>query len=99
MPNYQKKMIDNFFSIVISDFKKYCERHDFAPQNDTFLTYLFDSNLLNENTIRRYTILETYHQMNRLPDFQKTKAVRLLAERFQLSDRAVWNMLAEKVKR
>jgi len=99
MPNYQKKMIDKFFSIILADFEKYCERHNANPHNDTFLTYLFDSDLLNENTMRRYTVLADYQDLHSQATFQKTKAVRLLADRFQLSDRAVWNMLAEREKR
>ncbi len=95
MPVYQKKLMDNFFSIIHSDFDAYCERHQIREKNnDTFLTFLYDLNLLNENMVRKYTILEEYQKMNTLPSFQKTKAVRLLADRFQLTDRTVWNMLS-----
>jgi len=94
MPVYQKKLMDNFFSLIHADFKNYCERHHSVEDNDTFLTFLYDLNLLNENAIRRYTILEEYEKMHALPSFQKTKVVRLLANRFQVTDRSIWNILA-----
>lgn len=95
MPVYQKKLMDIFFSLIHSDFEAYCVRHQIREKNnDTFLTFLYDLNLLNENMVRRYTILEEYQKMNTLPSFQKTKAVRLLADKFQLTDRTVWNMLS-----
>lgn len=86
--------MDNFFSLIQSDFKNYCRRHKAPLNNDTFLTFLYDLNLLNENTIRRYTIMEEYEKMHALPGFQKTKSIRLLADKFNVTDRAIWNMLA-----
>lgn len=99
MPGYQKKLMDNFFDIIHKDFVKYCERHQALQNNDTFLTFLHDLNLLNENTIRRYTILEAYEKMSAIPNFQKTKAVRLLADKFNITDRAIWNILSAKYKK
>ena len=90
MPVYQKKLMDNFCFIIQNDFHKYCARHNIQKNNETFLTFLFDLHLLNEAKIRKYTILEAYEELNTSPNFQKTKAVGLLAERFNITSRSVW---------
>lgn len=95
MPVYQKKLMDNFFSIIQNDFKSYCERHNIQEDNETFLTFLFDLHLLNEAKIRRYTVLEAYEELNTSPNFKKTRAVGLLAERFNITSRSVWNLIKD----
>lgn len=93
-----KQLVDIFSASVLNKFCEYCERHQLRTDNITFLTFLYDLNLLNENSMRRYTILEAYETMHTLPNFQKTKAVRLLADRFSMTDRSVWNMLSRDKK-
>ena len=99
MPVYQKKIMDNFCSLVQTDFKAYCARHQLSPNTESFLTFLYDLKLLNENKIRKYTIIEEYEKMHNLPGFRKTKSIRLLADKFQVTDRAIWNMLSQKTKK
>jgi len=99
MPIYQKKLVDHFFEVIHADFEAYCIRQHIYPSNTTFLTYLYDLNLLDENAMRRYSILEEYEKLHALPSFKKTHTVRHLADRFNVSDRAVWNLIAGRGKR
>ena len=92
----QKYLVDQFVRNTLTAFQQYCFRHTLSPTNENFLTYLYDRELLNENNMRRYIIMEEYDQMHILPTFKKTQAVRKLADKYQLSDRAIWNIIARK---
>lgn len=95
MQIYRKQLIDFFSALIHKDYKAYCERHHIPQNNDTFLNFLFTKNLFNESTVRRYTIHSEFAELNNTKKMTKSQAVRLLADKYNLSDRTVWNMIRD----
>ncbi len=92
-----KATLDQFQLWLDVSYKDFCDTHKLeygAPQ--TFITYLIDHNLIKDTTIRRYAVLKEFNQLSRDGE-RKTKSelVRLLANRFNLSQRSIYTILKE----
>ena len=87
-----KLLLDTFSEKLNNNFLNYCEKHDQNKDIERFITYVLDQNLIPHSTIRKYTILETYEEILNQHE-SKTKTVNLLADRFNLSTRSIWNLL------
>lgn len=93
MKIYRKELVDLFSDLVKASYIDYCGRHSIPQNTDTLLNFLFTQELFSETTIRRYTIQSEFGRMSKEGGQTKTKVVRLLADRFNISDRMVWNVI------
>ncbi len=89
----KKYILDQFQEHLNQCYKNYCERHNTEFKIEHFTRYLIDQNLLDASTIRRYTIIREYKSLKHNSPSAKTDKVRLLADRFHLSERSVWAVL------
>ncbi len=58
-----------------------------------FLQYLINHNIIEDITIKRYTILYAFQLIYEEQNFHKTNTVKELAKQFNLSERQVWTIL------
>jgi len=89
----KKYILDEFQVHLDLSYKNYCNRHKVEPHIEHFTRYLIDQNLLDTVTIRKYTIIREYNKLRRNSRTAKTENVRLLADRFHISERSVWAVL------
>lgn len=86
-------MMDIFCEKLYSNFQSYCNEQQLPEKLDTFTTYLIDQELIEGRIIKQYAIREFFKEVYPVNDLKKTKAVELLANRFNLSTRSIWNIL------
>lgn len=97
MQIYQKQLIDFFSSLVHQNFDAYCNRHAIPKNNNSFLNFLFTQDLMSETAIRRYTIDSEYSTLKQQnEELTKSQLVRLLADKYNLTDRTIWNIIQTK---
>lgn len=89
----RKYLLDQFQTHLSSDFEDFCERHNLAPSTSGFITFLIDHELILKTNILRYTVLKEIARMAEENGLNKTQAASLLAHRFNISERTVWNIL------
>ncbi len=88
-------MLDNFQSSLESSFTHYCDQHHSQGNIGNFITYLIDHNLIEDSTIKRYTILKEFDTLYPKKGKHKTKTVQTLASKFNLSERSIWTILKD----
>lgn len=88
-------MLDNFQSSLQHSFDNYCDQHRSPDNIGSFITYLIDHNLIEDSTIKRYTILKEFDTLYPQNGKHKTKTVQTLASKFNLSERSVWTILKD----
>lgn len=91
-----KKMLDDFHTRLMNDFDKYFKCHGNGTKPlDEFVTFLIDHHLIDQRTIRRYTILREFdRQLNQLNgEKNKTTLVGEMARKYNISERSVWSIL------
>lgn len=49
-----------FKRLVSSDFVRWCDSKGLHPNNEAFLDFLIERNIINESTIKRFVIVATY---------------------------------------
>jgi len=91
-----KQMLDIFSERLNSDFIHYCEKHKQDKDSVHFITYLVDHNLISKATIRQYTIVASFNDLFPNSNHRKTQIVELLAHRFNVTPRSIWNILRKK---
>jgi len=89
----RKQVLDTFSQKLNNNFNEYCSKHGQETNLDHFITYLVDQDLISPSAIQRYTILETFEELFQQNKGRKTQAVNLLADRFNLTPRSIWNVL------
>ncbi|NJK83384.1 MAG: hypothetical protein HC912_05770 [Saprospiraceae bacterium] len=89
----RKKLVDRFSEFLVINYEHYCEQHNLDANNtETIITYLVDQELIRPKTIKDYTIVHEFRHL--LPQTKhKTETVALLADKFNISERAVWLVL------
>lgn len=105
MSDVGRYMMERFVVSLIDNYTIYHQQHgvpydDVLEQyrmNDTlnsFITYLIDHRLIEESTIKRYTILEEFAKIIGEAK-HKTEAVETLSQRFNISKRTIWNIMKD----
>ena len=61
-----------------------------------FITYLYDQSLISNSAVKQYAILATFEDLFEQNKGHKTKTVNLLADRFNLTPRSIWNVLRKR---
>lgn len=89
----RKQIMDIFCEKLYTNFQTYCSEQQVPEKLDSFTTYLIDQELIDGRTIRQYAIQESFKEVNTTNDLKKTRVVELLANRFNLSTRTIWNIL------
>ena len=92
---------------MVSDFKKHLLIHfeqneskeTPCPQIEHFLDFLLSHQLIECKNIKRFTILKEFDIQYPLHGYHKTKTVFTLANKYGLSERSVWTVLKDHVRR
>ncbi len=93
--NTKKALLDAFEQHLLTDFEAYCERQELPLSTSELLTFLLDQELLSPPRVRHYTVVKEYHYRRQPRYGHKTSVVSLIADRFKLSERTIWNILRE----
>ncbi len=94
----RKQIMDIFSEKLLENFRQYCAHHRRPEELDNFTTYLIDQELIDKNVIRQYAILESFKDIYPGNGHRKTHTVDLLASRFNLTPRSIWNVLRKERK-
>lgn len=89
----RKQIMDIFCEKLLGNFRCYCNEHQIPEELDNFATYLIDQELIDTSIIRQYAILESFKDLYPGKETRKTHTVELLAGRFNLTPRSIWNVL------
>ncbi len=92
----RKFLLDKFEAYTIESYHDFCEKHDIEANLENFMTYLIDQGMISHTEIKRNTIRREFDELYPQKEHHKTKTVLTLAERFNVSERSVWNILKEK---
>ncbi|NJL74474.1 MAG: hypothetical protein HC892_04965 [Saprospiraceae bacterium] len=89
----KKQLLDKFSEIVTQKYQHYCEMHQIDSNDEqNIITYLIDHQIIKPKTIKDYTISHEYEALV-ATNQQRTQSVKKLADRFAISERAVWLVL------
>ncbi len=94
----KKSVGDCFREHVNRDFKAYCQRHEMAQTDIGLITFLIDQDLIPSKELHRYTIMSEYEQLAVKEKFKKSGAALLLAQRFNISEQRVSQVLGLSAK-
>lgn len=92
----RKHLLDRFQAHLLEDFGAFCALHGLEPSNAALATFLIDRELVPRSVIQAYAVQrEAAGLMARSGEggMNKTQAVSLLAHRFGITERTVWNIL------
>lgn len=89
----RKSILDIFFDKIELNFNHYCQKLEVESTNERLLTFLVDQELISNSNIQHYAILAAFEDAYQKNGEQKTKAVKEVAIRFNLSQRSIWNVL------
>lgn len=89
-----KYLLDQFQITLEERWDNYRITHEIANNNQQFITYLVDQNIIDARTIRKYTIIHEYLSRMREAKNSKSAIVNLLSRRYQVSERSVWYLLS-----
>lgn len=93
MDGNRKHILDKFQEHLSENFDNWCRSQGVTKSDDRLVTYIIDQELIPPVQIQRYAILREYDKLSRQPAFQKSQSVNILAHRFNISERTVWNIL------
>ncbi len=93
MKPQRKQILDTFEEHVYFKFKKHCERHQLTFEIKSLITFLIDFEIISDKTVLYHVIVYEFEELYRQEKFQKTKTVAKLANRFNISERSIWNIL------
>ncbi len=89
----RKQVLDIFSEKLCRNYRDYCRQQGLEESLKGFTTYLIDRELVDGHTIRQYAIIELFHELYPANGQPKTQTVELLAGRFNLTQRTIWNVL------
>ena len=90
---YQKQLLDTFSERLQRNFIDYCKEQKLEAKPDELITYLIDRGIIQTSLIKRYAILEAYDDLKNRHGLNKTQVVEVLASRFNVTSRSIWNAL------
>ena len=65
----------------------------------SFVDFLLNHNIIDALNIRRFTILKEFEIQYPLHHFHKTQTVYTIANKYGISERTVWTVLKDHVRR
>lgn len=92
----QKHLLDTFSEKLNTNFSTYCDKYGQEKDIHRFITYILDHGLIPPSAIRKYTVKEIFDELQHRHEGNKTQVVNLIAERFNLSARSIWNLLKKR---
>lgn len=93
----RKKLLDKYQEYLWTDYEAYCDRQQTEPDFQGFITYIIDKGHISDLHIKRFTVLREFDPLRKAQQTRhKTHAVEVLADRFNLSERTIWNILKHK---
>lgn len=96
MPENKKRILDKFQEHLNADYKAFCVRHGINPSTNGMITYMIDKELIPISQIKRYTLQQEFEYLFPKKNHHKTKTVNMLADKFNISERAIWGILKRK---
>ncbi len=63
------------------------------------ITFLIDRDLLQKDAIQQYAVLKEIEQLTEQGIGNKTQVVGIVSNRFNISERTVWNILKRQEKK
>jgi len=95
----KKQILDIFSTRLKRNFECYCAKFEQDDNLQNFITYIIDQELVPLNAVQRYTLIEEYNRIFARNGGQKTKAVNDLAQKYNVSQRSIWNLLRKEKRR
>lgn len=89
----RKQVLDIFTQKLQNKFEIYCKEHRQDVKLDNFITYMIDQELISPSIISQYAIAEVFNEIYKDSEEQKTEVVNMVAHRFNLTPRSIWNIL------
>ena len=90
----QQQLIRKFRQSIRSSWEQHKINHNIPDNQDSFIEFLIDNEIIKTEIIRRFTIAKEFHE--RAGDYKtKSELISLLSERYKLSKRAIWNYIRE----
>lgn len=96
MQQFQQLFLEKFSNKIHQTFNDFCTKKNLEINTRIFLLYLIDKGILNKTDIRNFLIIEEFEELYPNNNFHKTQTIKLLAEKFAISDRAIWTVLNRK---
>ncbi len=91
----RKIILDMFEQSLCESYQAYCSKHQLEATQAGLLAYLIDHDLFPPKVVRDYAIQALYRRLASAAPRGKTQLVGQIADRFNLSERAVWNALRD----
>lgn len=89
----RKNILDVFQHSLYKNYCDYCSKHGIMESYGGLIAYLIDRDLFAGKSIRDHAIQVLYKELTQQARHNKTQCVQLIADRFNLSERAVWGAL------
>ncbi len=93
MNSYRLLLMEKFKEHIGHSFNNWCTENTLSSSEDRFLTYLIDRELIPATCIQKFTVLQEFERLGSEKNYQKTQLVSLLACKFNLSEKTIWNIL------
>ena len=90
MEEIRKQLFDEFCTHIQLSFQEYCKETGVSDNSESIVTYLIDHQIIKPVTIRHYSISKEYEILLHANDNKKSQTVRLLAGKYNLSERSIW---------
>jgi len=93
MKAYTQIMVDQFSTRLQEEFISFCKKNRLHNEPKTLLLYLIDNEIISQTHIRKYTILSEFEELCQMKMTNKSRIIKSLATKFNISDRAIWSMV------
>ena len=95
----RKQILDLFQVRLCQGYEEYCKAHNLESNFGGLITYIIDHEMIQLSFIQKFTILKEFEQIQSERQTMKSQIVENLADRFNLSERTVWNILRHQAKK
>lgn len=96
MDAFRKFLYDEFCTKTLENYTTYCKENKMSESSSGIITFLIDHELIKPVTVRHYTICQDFTYQYSSSDKSKSEIVRLLSQRYNLSERSVWAVIKSK---
>ncbi|MEM7104058.1 MAG: hypothetical protein AAF502_13055 [Bacteroidota bacterium] len=91
-------IINLFFKELENDFFVLVDLNKYEGSLHDFIDFLLDKGLINNASLRRFVLFEEVLRHTKNGGLPRTKAVKMLAEKFNVSERLIWAVIREHKK-
>ncbi len=98
--NQRKQVLDSFQQYLLQQFELYCQKHSLVKDEQGIINFIIDKDLIPTVNLYQFTVIEEYEKISNTSSLKKTRIVELIADKYNISERTVWNILkkAERKK-